>query len=233
VLPDPGARWSRQEDQHRVRVRLDEGTLSVVVAHGEGDKHLIFKMPDGDIEDLGTAFTVTVEAGSTRRVVVSEGSVALRLRGHAPVHLGRGESWERSAPAARSARAARAGQRAEIAPDRDSEETTQAAEASIDAPITAPKSECAEKGRWDDAMAEFQAGRYAAAADRFDAFAAGCAGDRRAEDATYLRVVALARTGRRDEARAAAQAYLTKFPNGFRRQESERFLKSAPSASTP
>lgn len=41
------------------------------------------------------------------------------------------------------------------------------------------------------------------------------------EDAMYLRVVSLARAGRKDEARGAAEEYLTAFPNGFRRAEVE------------
>jgi hypothetical protein len=42
------------------------------------------------------------------------------------------------------------------------------------------------------------------------------------EDAAYLRVLALLREGRREEARLAAASYLGKFPKGFRRAEVER-----------
>ncbi len=39
------------------------------------------------------------------------------------------------------------------------------------------------------------------------------------EDEAYLQIVELARTGKRDEARAAARAWLREFPRGFRRPE--------------
>jgi anti-sigma factor RsiW len=42
------------------------------------------------------------------------------------------------------------------------------------------------------------------------------------EDAAYLRVLALLREGRKDEARLAAADYLTRFPTAFRRPEIER-----------
>jgi hypothetical protein len=76
-------------------------------------------------------------------------------------------------------------------------------------------------------MASFHAARYGEAAAAFARFGGACSADRRAEDAAYLEVVALARAGRTAEARSAAQAYLSKFPHGFRRQESERFLGGA------
>jgi hypothetical protein len=42
------------------------------------------------------------------------------------------------------------------------------------------------------------------------------------EDAAYLRILALLREGRGDEAKLAAASYLTKFSKGFRRAEVER-----------
>jgi hypothetical protein len=45
--------------------------------------------------------------------------------------------------------------------------------------------------------------------------------DGAAEDAAYLRVLALWRENRTDEVRRAARQYLTNFPNGFRRIEVE------------
>jgi hypothetical protein len=235
VTHDAGARWTRHEDAREVRILLDEGMIAIAVAHGQGDKHVTFKVPDGEIEDLGTAFSVSVERGRTTKVAVTEGSVALHLRGHATVRLGRGESWERHVPwgdraaRARVRRDPRAGSPSEVA----SSEAAAPTEESTAPPDPAPPAGCVEQGQWDEAMRDFQANRYAAAAERFGRFAANCAQDRRAEDATYLRVVALARAGRHDEARAAAQAYLNRFPRGFRRQESERFLRSAPPTPSP
>jgi hypothetical protein len=232
VMQDAGARWTRQEDAHQVQIRLDEGTIGIAVAHGDGDKRLTFRVPDGEIEDLGTAFSVSVERAKTTHVVVTEGSIVLRLRGRDVVRLAAGESWERHVPGGdRAAHAARVRHepRAGSDSDRGSSDTPGSTEE-----LAAPApSGCAEQSQWDEAMTDFQAGRYASAADRFGRFASNCAGDRRSEDATYLRVVALARAGRRDDARTAAQAYLNKFPNGFRRHESERFLRDVPPVAAP
>ena len=45
------------------------------------------------------------------------------------------------------------------------------------------------------------------------------------EDLAYLRVIALVREGRREEARLAAKDYLRRFPQGFRRVEVERIAR--------
>jgi hypothetical protein len=49
-----------------------------------------------------------------------------------------------------------------------------------------------------------------------------------AEDESYLRIVALLREHRPEEARMAAMEYLRRFPDGFRRAEVER-LRRVPS----
>jgi hypothetical protein len=48
-----------------------------------------------------------------------------------------------------------------------------------------------------------------------------------AEDAAYLRIIALQRLGAGGETRRAAETYLQRFPTGFRRAEVER-LASQP-----
>ena len=45
------------------------------------------------------------------------------------------------------------------------------------------------------------------------------------EDLTYLRIVALVRAGRVDQARLEARSYLSKFPHAFRRIEIERLAR--------
>jgi len=46
-----------------------------------------------------------------------------------------------------------------------------------------------------------------------------------AEDEIYLRIVALLREHREDEARIAALEYLRRFPGGFRRAEVEQLTR--------
>src|SRR6478752_5493787 len=52
--------------------------------------------PDGELEDIGTTFAVSAEAGRTTRVSVDSGSVVLRIRGQAPLSLGAGDTWNPS-----------------------------------------------------------------------------------------------------------------------------------------
>jgi hypothetical protein len=55
----------------------------------------------------------------------------------------------------------------------------------------------------------------------------------RAEDESYLRIVALSRAGAVEDMRRAAQRYLQRFPTGFRRPEVERLAatRQAPPSS--
>jgi hypothetical protein len=53
----------------------------------------------------------------------------------------------------------------------------------------------------------------------FASFLAKHPRDPRAEDAAYLRVIALQRTGDSESTRWAAQEYLRRYPEGFRRAE--------------
>jgi hypothetical protein len=200
VSPAEGARWSERNSAREERIRLDDGTLSLDVKHDRAPKRLVLQVPDGEIEDLGTVFSVTVEKARTRRVIVRDGRVAVRLRGRPVVIVAAGETWESDPPRARQRKPPSA--TAEALPNRS----------------------CAGAASWEQAMSAFEAGRYDEAAEAFGAFSNACGGDRRTEDAAYLEIVALARAGRKAEARAAAERYLAGFPQGFRRKESEAFL---------
>lgn len=70
-------------------------------------------------------------------------------------------------------------------------------------------------------MAALDVGANREAAAAFTRFLVEHAYDARAEDAAYLRVVALQRCGVAAETRRAAQTYLRLFPRGFRRAEIE------------
>jgi outer membrane protein assembly factor BamD (BamD/ComL family) len=79
------------------------------------------------------------------------------------------------------------------------------------------------------AATAWRTGRYDQAARLYEKFAADHPGDARAEDASYLRTLSLERGGRHEEARAAAQLYLARFPGGFRRTELESFVAGSKS----
>lgn len=71
------------------------------------------------------------------------------------------------------------------------------------------------------AMAALARGDHAAAATRFASFLAQHPRDRRAEDAAYLRVIALQKAGDAGGMKQAALEYQRRYPNGFRRAEVE------------
>ncbi len=93
VRASAGARWSRRSRPDGETLKLSEGRLHVRVVHGAEKLELKLELPDGEIEDVGTVFTVSVQDGRTRRVQVDEGGVLLRLHGREPFQLSAGDSW--------------------------------------------------------------------------------------------------------------------------------------------
>jgi outer membrane protein assembly factor BamD (BamD/ComL family) len=70
-------------------------------------------------------------------------------------------------------------------------------------------------------MATLDAGNDVEAAAAFGRFIARHPRDPRAEDAAYLRIIALRRGGDEDGMKQAAEAYLRRYPSGFRHAEIE------------
>jgi hypothetical protein len=227
-----GARWVRRDRDDEVGIRLNEGTLELRVVHGLYNRRVVFMVPDGEILDLGTVFAVSVVRQKTQSVAVSEGRVAVRIKGHRTILLEAGETWTREASSRSVKRVAQGAARTSALRSSAAHELNPVPTAETPALANgrgADRSElCPARARWDAAMTDFQANRYETAADSFDLFATSCTSDRRAEDAAYLRVIALARAGQTDAARAAAQGYLDKFPGGFRRRETQRLLDGLP-----
>lgn len=73
-----------------------------------------------------------------------------------------------------------------------------------------------------DAMAAMKRGDYAGSAEQLEKFAETHAGDARADEADYLRAIALQRAGKKDAAIAAAKRYLATRPNGAHRADAAR-----------
>lgn len=186
IEPSDAPVWSRQLDAKRETITLAAGTLAIRVTHARPRPRLVVQLPDGELEDIGTTFTVHVEGGRTTRVAVSEGSVVLRLRGQAPRAIDAGDAWESDA-----------------APS---------AVASADAPVFAPTLAPPVASSPRAAPASRSTPREAPD-DRSRAA--------QAEDAAYLHILALQRAGDEQGTKAAARAYLARFPAGFRRVEVE------------
>jgi len=241
VHAEGSASWSRRSEGPVEKILLERGALSIHVDHTGEKRRLLVVLPDGELEDIGTTFTVSAEAGRTTRVSVASGSVVLRIRGQAPLALRAGEIWRPSQPAVVS-----------TCPSCEPPPAAGATSAPIIPPSAAPTSplssarvqgvqgaqtalppsdrraspaasaeghEPSPSLDFRAAMALLDSGDNAAAAARFSSFLNAHPRDARCEDAAYLRVIALQRTGDAGSMREAASRYLRQYPNGFRRAE--------------
>jgi len=235
IHADSAARWSRHTQGGRDLVVLQQGSLWIRVRQAPGTPAFAVVLPDGELEDIGTTFSVAVTDGHTERVQVEEGTVLLKLRGRPPIALGAGQTWQASAPPAPGSAIAPT-----KAPPQPQEPAASAAAATVASAPTAPgptpgatsavpaASSGPSRAASDEfraALGAFNAGQTRDAAHKFLSFAEQHPADPRAEDAAYLRVLALERAGDVSGRRAAARAYLRRYPAGFRRAEVERLAR--------
>lgn len=216
VRADSSAQWSRRLEAQVETVVLVSGVLSIRVDHAVSQRRLLVILPDGELEDVGTTFSVSADAGHTTHVTVQEGSVVLRLHGKPPLALGAGEAWsppQTAAPAPAPSSTPRA-RTPHI-------KTTPlgAPAVSIDAPAADPSAD------FRAAMAAFNGGDNVRAAAGFAAFLRQHPRDPQAEDAAYLRILALQRTGDAAATKQAAQDYLSRYAHGFRHAEVEAIAR--------
>ena len=94
VIAADGARYTRSVRDGFERFELEEGSLRLRVRRATDGRRVVVKMPDGEIEDIGTVFEVTVANGQTEHVGVEEGRVLLRLVNVAPITLDAGGTWQ-------------------------------------------------------------------------------------------------------------------------------------------
>jgi hypothetical protein len=238
LVVDAGAAavWSKRSDGNGDRVFLTDGELRIHVDHSRHHTKLVVALPDGELEDTGTTFTVSVANGRTARVAVQEGSVVVRIRGASPVAVGAGAVWMPGPP-------------------RQAAPAPPVSPGDVTAPVVSPAADARQRGRslspaspavqrraatlrpvgapdaadpgteFRAAVAALAAGAHREAAAAFTHFLLEHPRDARAEDAAYLRVIALERCGDADETRRAAQAYLRLYPTGFRRTEIEKLSR--------
>jgi hypothetical protein len=224
IRADSSARWSRRTEQQLDKIVLESGALSIRVDHTVAQRRLLVVLPDGELEDIGTTFTVSADAGHTIRVAVQEGSVVLRLHGKPPIALGAGDSWS-AEPEARGPAPATPTLAAPAAP---SARTVKPSPSAAEPPPSVASVERPERDPSLDfraAMSAFNGGNHGQAATLFAAFLAEHARDPRAEDAAYLRILALQRTSDGELTERAARDYLSRYPRGFRRAEVEALAR--------
>lgn len=92
------AQWRTVSDDLVEHVDLSDGRLRLNVQRKPNSRRVIVRVPDGEIEDMGTVFDVLVRDGHTVKVGVDEGSVSMRLSGMMPVTIRAGEVWQREEP---------------------------------------------------------------------------------------------------------------------------------------
>lgn len=200
-----GAQWTRATTPTEERVVLSEGTLHLTIRRTGDQRRVTVVVPDGEIEDIGTSFDVTVEHGRTTSVHVSEGRIVVHAVGRDAVAVQAGSTWQPPPPAASADLAA---------PPSPADGSDGRAGGASD-PAT-----FAHAGNPSAVHAVVAAPGKSAASP-----SAIAASDEDGEDAAYLNLVALAREGRNAEARIAAKSYLQKYPSGFRRVEVEALAR--------
>jgi hypothetical protein len=222
IQADASAVWSRLPSTgDREKVALERGTLQIRIDHRAGERQVVVVLPDGELEDVGTIFRVSVEGKRTSRVEVEEGKVVLRLRGRPLAEIQAGQVWLPDAPAVAPPEMAPPPPRLET-----SEERGRPRQQPRPRPVNARQPHDVAP---PDPLVEFRAassalraGNNRLAADAFTRFLADHADDPMAEDAAYLRVIAFQRIGVDEDVKRAARAYLDRFPSGFRHAEVAR-----------
>ncbi len=226
VRPEPGSAWSKLAGGDAVRLALEEGALAIHVSKLKSGQSFSMQLPDAELEVRGTRFTVQVGVTRTERVTVSEGRVALRVRGRPELLLGAGDTWQRASDPAVSALPSAAGPSpAAAAPSRAARAgAALRAPASATATPAAPE-RAAEPSPASDfaiAMASFSRGDFATAEQLFQRFEARHPRSSQVEDSLFLRALARLRRGDELGARSLAAEYLRRYPNGFRAGEAAR-----------
>jgi hypothetical protein len=226
------AEWRELERSATVRLALAHGNFDLDIDTLASGQRFLLELPDGELEVVGTRFSVLVEPEGTRHVRVSEGRVALRLHHQAPLSLGAGEAWlppevaRTGPPLPASPAGAAPATKAEPIP-RESARPPMAAPRRLErSPIVpSPADAGAPNEEFAQAMAAFARGDYAQAERLCLRFEQDHPEDARVEDSTFLRAVARARRGDRAGARAVARQYLELYPNGLRGQEAQQLLR--------
>jgi TolA-binding protein len=249
VAPERGARFAQQSVGGAETVTLDEGAATFVVRPLAAGERFVIKTADGEIELAGASVRVEAAGSKVRAVTVQEGKAEVRYSG-AIFELSAGSTWSPPVSAAPPAvdppaaaptmpaaptSAPRLGRASIHAPGAfpAARAATKSAAPPIAAataiepvvPVVAPPAPPkAEPGATDfaDAVHLFERGDYPSAAKRLADFSKAHPDDGRAEDAAFLGILSLQRTGKTAEAAAAAQRYLQAYPSGYRRAQAAK-----------
>src|SRR5207248_487229 len=93
ITPSAGAKWQRHVRGGLDQIELTDGTLSFVVHRSASDPRIFVRVPDGEVEDLGTEFRVVVRQGHTQEISVRSGVVVFRRNNHGSELVTGGSVW--------------------------------------------------------------------------------------------------------------------------------------------
>lgn len=233
VDPESGARFERARSGEADEVKLTAGTLRVRSA-SRGGEPLVVRVGAAVLQPKESVFRVTAVDGALQSVVVEEGSVELEVAGYY-AEIPAGGSWRSSAITAAVTPSAPPTSSPPVAVTTPSSSSTSATSAPptstsiaslpstpAPTPTIAVASTATPKttpNGFSAAMRSIDAGDYDAAAREMSDFSTTHPNDPRSDEADYMRAIALERAGRVDEAKAAAHAYLAKWPSGAHRAE--------------
>ncbi len=211
ATPSAGAVWTMVQSGDVEYIDLVDGLLSVSVRHSGRAGRLVLRLPDGQLEDVGTKFLVWVSHGHTAEISVAEGAVVFRRRHEPDLELKAGNTWRPTLPPP-------------AAPLPPTAERSPAVGPIPSAAVLPSPQRLGPRGprrveTAPDRQTEPRASERASEATR-------SLSDASKEDVAYLHVVALLREHRNEEARLAATAFLRDFPDAFRRKELERMIQS-------
>lgn len=225
-----GARFVRSEREGTDLVALESGTIEASVRPLRAGERFVVETMDAEVEVRGTVFRVRAEDHRLQSVDVSEGKVEVRFGGEV-FRIAAGGAW--AAPMrfplpASSAAANPATSVGQSAVPKGGERP---------GPSAAPRRPLADAGVrpsasdessavFDDGVRTLGRGDYDAATRLLAAFRERAPNDPRAEDAAFLMVLALQRSGRAAAAKDAARRYLDEYPRGHRAIEAKAITES-------
>lgn len=231
LVSAPGSDWATVQRGAALRLALRRGQVRVSVHKLDAGQSFVLELPDGELEVRGTRFSVDVLDQKTLAVNVSEGLVALRLRGGGrELLLGAGQAWAAPPAAPATSPAAASASSETIAIPLSPSSAPRASEPASAAASSARASRkpAAASGATQEfaaAMASFSRGDFASAERLFLAFEQHYPTSGHVEDTAFLRALTRLRRGDEAGAKTLARAYLERFPNGFRAPEAERLAR--------
>jgi ferric-dicitrate binding protein FerR (iron transport regulator) len=202
------------------QLRLDAGSIDLHVTKRSPDQRFVVKTADSEVEVRGTQFRVWVAspdpscgAGTTTRVSVSEGVVAVR-HGGTEARVAAGEAWPSGCAAALTA-----------IPDAPA--PSSGPSASTPAAAASTSVLAAQNDLFAQAIAARRRGDAANALSILDRLLARYPRGPLTESATVERM-RLLRASDPERAASAARTYLARYPAGFAHAEADAILAGSP-----